>query len=343
MDRTIYDACTQCGLCQEHCSFLHRYQLNLGDQEQLRKLAYHCFQCGRCSQVCPRGLDGRALIHQMRVKEVEENHGRVKEKGYGLLLWEKMHYKFRNYGGITPKTVLFPGCNFPSFYPRTNKALGRLLQSYGIGMVYDCCGKPVYELGLEDRARSILREMEERLSTAGVEELVVLCPNCYTYLKKGLKLSVISIYELFQRLDQSFSFDGGKVFLPCPDRETGILFSQIQSFCQNELEAVDDCQCCGLGGCAGAKEPDLVREMVHEIRDKMQQGRNPDKRQQEDSLLVYCASCAGSLSRQGIPARHVLSEMLGVCEQADWKHSLKNRAICRIKKQKKTEVRLYES
>ena len=66
-----------------------------------------------------------------------------------MLLKEKKDYIYKNYRNATGKCILFPGCNFPSFYPKTMKKLVKLLKEHGIGVAYDCCGKPIAELGLE--------------------------------------------------------------------------------------------------------------------------------------------------------------------------------------------------
>ena len=103
-------ACVHCHLCQKSCVFLGKYGIDIGDTERLRELAMHCFLCGKCTRVCPRGIDGRGVILEMRRQAAEENGGRPKEKGYGMLLWEKRDYCFRNYKNAEGKSVLFPGC-----------------------------------------------------------------------------------------------------------------------------------------------------------------------------------------------------------------------------------------
>ena len=91
--------CTHCGVCTENCEFLKKYDLTIGDTEKLSKMAYHCFLCGKCSKVCPQGIDGREIVLQIRRHRVKEAGGRIPEKGYGMLLWEKEDYKFRRYTG----------------------------------------------------------------------------------------------------------------------------------------------------------------------------------------------------------------------------------------------------
>ena len=156
------DRCVHCHLCQKNCAFLSKYQMDIGDTEKLRELSYHCFLCGVCSEVCPLGIDGRGIVLTMRRERAEKNHGKTAEKGYGDLLMEKGNYLFRNGRHKKGESLLFPGCNFPSFYPETTKAMIRLLRGQaGMGVLLDCCGKPVGELGLKNKEETILRRLEK--------------------------------------------------------------------------------------------------------------------------------------------------------------------------------------
>ena len=67
----------------------------------------------------------------------------------------------KNYRNATGKCILFPGCNFPSFYPKTMKKLVKLLKEHGIGVAYDCCGKPIAELGLEADEKRIIQRIND--------------------------------------------------------------------------------------------------------------------------------------------------------------------------------------
>ncbi len=58
--------CINCHVCQENCVFLGKYKIDIGDREQLKKLAYHCFLCGTCTSGCPQGIDGRKIILDIR-------------------------------------------------------------------------------------------------------------------------------------------------------------------------------------------------------------------------------------------------------------------------------------
>ena len=134
--------CIHCGNCTRHCDFLTKYQLDLEGFSQHPELAYHCFLCGECTACCPKGIDGREIALKMRYQKVEEQNGvfsKVPEiKRQKMLVMEKKNYLFRNYRYSTSGSVLFPGCNFPSFYPKTTQKLIELLKEHaGMGVVMD--------------------------------------------------------------------------------------------------------------------------------------------------------------------------------------------------------------
>ena len=70
------EACVHCHLCRENCAFLEKYGIDIGDTEELRNLAYHCFLCGTCGRVCPKGIDGREMEADRPGKATGEFCGR---------------------------------------------------------------------------------------------------------------------------------------------------------------------------------------------------------------------------------------------------------------------------
>ncbi|WP_138305864.1 MULTISPECIES: (Fe-S)-binding protein [unclassified Clostridium] len=316
------DKCIHCRICRKNCSFLSKYGLDIGDTSELKKLAYHCFLCGTCTQVCPVGIDGRSVILEMRRERVEENQGKCPEKGYSMLLAEKRNYIYRNKRRLAGRSILFPGCNFPSFYPKTTRKLISLLEEKeGMGVLFDCCGKPVAELGLQRDEDKIVRRINENLRRAGALEAVMLCPNCYDFLKDKLEVRVISIYEKLSRLGIGRQVEeNGVLFLPCPDRERRQWVEWLSPFLKNAPETVRDVQCCGLGGCAGVREPDLAGDMAGRMA-----------AQGHEHIFTYCASCAGNLTRSGCQGvMHLLPEILECDEGPDIRKSMVNRMMTKF-------------
>ena len=303
----LTENCIHCGNCTRNCGFLAKYQMDLAAFSRREDLAYHCFLCGSCASVCPKQIDGRAAALAMRKEQVAANGGKVKEGGYGALIAEKKDYLFKNYKK-GKKSVLFPGCNFPSFFPKTTDYLIALLwEKADMGVVFDCCGKPVFELGMTEESARGIDGLKARLKAAGVEELVILCPNCYYFLKSRLtEFAVVNIYDKLRELGlgSEISEENAHIFVPCPDKESKELENAFLPFLTGGWENIPGIQCCGLGGCAAGKEPEVSQGFCDKL-----------KQQGNENVYAYCASCAGCLSRSGVEnVHHVLVELLGTEE-----------------------------
>lgn len=297
-------SCIHCGLCTKHCSFLKKYDLDLASFANRPDLAYHCFLCGKCSRVCPKGIDGSSVSLSMRRTQVTDRGGKLAEKGYSSLVAEKENYLFRSYRHATGKTALFPGCNFPSFFPESTDLLIRLMGESGVGTVFDCCGKPLGDLGLTDKENRAVDRLVKRLKTSKIERLVILCPNCYSYLKANTDIEIISIYEFLRELGWDKVIEREiSLFLPCPDRTQRELLAQVTYFAPHAVP-IENVQCCGLGGCAGSKEPEIAASFARQISNE------------HAAIYTYCASCAGQFRRGGAEhATHILTEILGTHEK----------------------------
>lgn len=314
--------CIQCKACTRKCDMLRKYDLTLGDTDELEKLAYHCFLCGSCKEVCPVDIDGRDVFIEIRRNQVKENDCKIKEGGYDMLIKEKANYIFRNYKHVTSGRVLFTGCNFPSYFPKTTKYLADLLEKKaGIGTIYDCCGKPIAELGLEKEEQDIIDGLNRRLKKANVTEVIMLCPNCYYFLKDRLEVKVTGIFEVLKELEIGKSIAGEvNLFLPCPDKTEKNWLKELEYFLPDGKKVIDEVLCCGLGGCASAKEPEVSKGFTNTLKEK-----------NYSEIYTYCASCAGKFTRDGMEnAHHVLTEILGTKEKPDAAKSLLNRTMSKL-------------
>lgn len=307
---TLEKNCIHCGLCTRKCDFLKKYKIDLQSFAEHPELAYHCFLCSDCATVCPKKISGREIALQLRRDSVSDNGGKIPEKGYTALIAEKKDYLFRNTKKADKKSVLFPGCNFPSFFPETTEYLVRLLKDTAdIGVWYDCCGKPVSELGLAKEEEQGLNVLMRRIEKLGIEEIVVLCPNCYHFLKPRLEIPVVSIYEKLHALGLGNQIHEQKanIFVPCPDKASLALEKSILPFMDGDWENIKGIPCCGLGGCAAGKEPEISASFAAAL-----------KAWDLPNVYVYCASCAGKLRRSGVKnVHHVLVDILGTGEESE--------------------------
>ncbi len=314
--------CIKCGACTRSCRFLTKYKIDIGDVNELYDLAYHCFLCGKCNEVCPMNIPCREIILDMR--QDRERKGE-KLKGYTPLLAEKSNYIFKNYRSANKKSVLFPGCNFASFYPKTLSTLVEMLAKHDIGVAYDCCGKPIAELGLMENERQILENLRQRIADNGIEELILLCPNCYYYFGDQLGVKITFIYDKLKELgigSEILAENEIKIFPPCPDRGSGKLLENLSSYVPNGHHVMHEVQCCGLGGVAIAKEKEMALGMSKDLA---------TIGNEQQRIYTYCATCCGNISRAGhSDVRHLLVEILGTNEKPDTKKSVLNRAKTKV-------------
>ena len=168
----VKETCLDCSLCTQNCDFLTKYKLDLADFASREDLAYSCFLCGRCYEVCPVDLDGReiSLIHR-------------KNEGFGMMKFEKSLYKFRNNSNKETKDLLWLGCSFPRAFPETTKKMIEIFKDDGCDYSIDCCGKPVFESGDKERARNNIDHVKMHLLKKKVKRVVTCCPICYHFFK----------------------------------------------------------------------------------------------------------------------------------------------------------------
>ena len=258
-----------------------------------------------------------------------------------MTLLEKARYPFSAYPRQTCREVLFPGCALPSQLPRTTDALAELARTHGLGVVYDCCGKPLADWDAPRAAERALARLRRRLGAIGCERLVVACPNCLDYLQGRLGIACTSVYE--ELGDWGLGSTGGRcagrtraceshkpvravspgvLFSPCPDRATRTLERQIRTLADfSAVPTLSGAPCCGLRGDVAARGPAAVRACTARVLEKADGQR----------VYTYCASCSGQLARCGaVGVRHALSVLLGVDEEPDHARALANRARRRL-------------
>ena len=305
----VADECIHCSACTKKCSFLTKYEIDLGEFAKNPSLAKSCFMCDSCLRACPLDLDGAevAIAHR-------EDLG-----GYGAVKFMKSPYKFRNNSKIKSKDVLMFGCAFPGHYPETTKYLIDLFEGK-MDFSIDCCGKPLEDSGLISDFEKNLERLKKIYKEKGVQRIVTMCPNCFYFFKghmDKLNIEVISIYQKLQEENLlNVIDDEAEIFMPCPDKRTNELIKQIKPFVPNGKVKFRKVMCCGMGGGAKSKEKDLANEMMKKVKSEI-----------KDNIYTYCASCSASFGKSNVKnVKHILSEILGVKEKVDlnyFKNALK--------------------
>ena len=142
----------------------------------------------------------------------------------------------------------------------------------------------------------------------------MVCPNCYYFLSPRLHVRVVSIYEKFRELGigKAIETEGIDVFVPCPDKTSYSLLEQMGQFLPDNVNRIPGVQCCGLGGSAGVKEPEIAGNLPASVKER-----------NYSEIYSYCASCAGNLTRAGCNnVHHILVDIMETGEKPDTNKAL---------------------
>ena len=314
--------CTGCGVCVAECGFLKLYGsprdiTRSYDPEDPKKnlLCFECSLCGLCSAVCPEGLDPKALFLEQRREAVERGYGSFPEHK-GLLGYERtgMSRRFSWYGlpqGCS--TIFFPGCALPGTRPGATMQVYQRLQGVipELGLVLDCCTKPSHDLGRQQFFLESFGEMAAWLESAGIEEVLVACPNCYkVFTEYAPQFRTETVYQRLSELSPGCleKHHAPPVTLhdPCVVRFASAPQDAVRSLLSGAGLALEEMPhtrtralCCGEGGSAGALAPDLA-DAWGERRVAEAAGRQ---------VVTYCAGCANHLGKR-LQVSHVLDLVL---------------------------------
>jgi rSAM/selenodomain-associated transferase 2 len=240
-----------------------------------------------------RFIEGGRLLTMLKMQKLQHLYRKGVNPEAIAELYAAAGGKFQRAAGAAPRgqRLLFPGCHFPGIYPETTKYLiHRLRDSAGIETLAGCCGKPAEERGDESGASLAVNNLRGRLKSLGVTELVVLCPNCCSYLRERLGVKVTFIYQTLSELGMitPFDFSDGRMFIPCPDRPAKELLNSLSGCFSSPIATAEGIPCCRR--CTGSELTGAGK------------------------LYAYCANCTRVASRLGANIPHILPLLLGTGE-----------------------------
>lgn len=264
-----------------------------------------------------------------------------------LTVFEKTNYLFKNWRHAGAGTIVFPGCGFTSFFPKTLAALKDALRpSPDVSFAIDCCGLPLAGLKSPDAYRAELLRVEKRLVRLGAREVVPLCPNCGSAFAEALDrpVSQVTIYACLRDLTERGLIncariaEPGAVFVPCPDRAHRKWLDDLSFFLEPSIFVSECPVCCGAAFELSQPETSMVaaKRVLESVARECD-----DAGVGEPVLYVYCASCAGKLERArrrcsdglagSVRVVHALSALLGVDETPAISTTVLNRAKAAIR------------
>jgi Fe-S oxidoreductase len=221
--------------------------------------------------------------------------------------------------GAEGRIAFLPGCSLLNEAPElVEPVLGWLRAHLGepVALETGCCGMPLHEMGLLDRAEAFEGGLVEKLRERGMQTLVLACPNCVGRLAQrgeAAGLHVTTVYELMARAGVRAPVTGDATLTihdSCPARGTRMgawVRELLADWRIVEMEHHGDCSiCCGSGGAVGMFDPTL-----HDVRAE----RRVAEFEQTGAQLcaTYCMSSCSTLHRGSATGkmRHVLELVFG--------------------------------
>ncbi|MFH1035896.1 MAG: (Fe-S)-binding protein [Pseudomonadota bacterium] len=241
--------CLECGKCSSSCprfvsgkEYSPRMlasKLLAGqpqDQAYIENSVWDCLTCGQCSERCPSGVEFVQMILDMRT-ELAASQGLMGYRTHDGALhswmrimtspeisqnrtqWIGPELKVRRQG----RQAFFVGCApyFDVFFAGLGvqtldiaKDSIRLINRLGIEPVVlsqeRCCGHDLLWSGDRENFETLCRLNYQEFKAAGVEEVIVSCPECYSVLShylprvvEGCELKVTLLIDLVRRAAQA--------------------------------------------------------------------------------------------------------------------------------------------
>lgn len=295
-----------------------------------KSYVFSCFLCELCTSICPEEIDVAQMFLEARealALDMLSSSPYVK-----LLLSDEPNslinvYRRRkraDYCGAQPtesfRYAFLPGCSMIYLSPKAiTKVHAELSEVLGdVGILDVCCGKPMYDFGLKERAvkwlaSGVLKELDKHKC----DVVIVACPNCYYHLKRMLprNVEVTTVYEMLGE-NLSGKIEDLKITIhdSCPDRFNGVFASKVRKILARctivEMEhSRSKTMCCGAGGLVAYVNPSLSQSLAYS---RIQEALST----QADVLVTYCYTCAGMLSglQSFIEVKHTLDLLLEVKE-----------------------------
>lgn len=347
---SIIENCTECRLCVEECLFLSKHNKTPKDiaKELVQEIdlcksyVTECFLCGLCKTVCPFGIDFPTAISYAREKLSTNVANNV---CYKLSLPDdpiffpkayKLH-KNLNYASLGKKTfkyAFFPGCAMSCYSPEATIKVWKELTGKlnDVGIVDLCCGKPLTDVGLSQRASKWLLQLESHLKESGCRSIVTACPMCYYYLKSKLQdgFKLLTVYEVLgETFKEGLNNLNSKVAIhdSCPDRFEGTFATHVRNLFRNyqivEMPHFKEKSlCCGAGGLVSCVDSNLAA-MASITR--AEEFLVTDA----DLMVVYCYTCAQVfwVSQPKMQTKHIIDLAL---KTQDASQEVKNQEVSKF-------------
>jgi Fe-S oxidoreductase len=309
------DSCSSCTQCGTVCPFLEEY----GSPEEIianrPQLAFLCTNCTGCDKRCPLDLSPSDALYATKQRLIKEEKVPAKAakaiKGAASFAERSHKAPFLRYDKT--RIAFWPGCSLAGTSPEATEATRELLGSLfeeEVGLVLDCCYDPLYQMGDLDPVTHACTEIAQRLTDAGIEELIVGCVNCKKVFARYMdQVDVRHVIEVLPTDILKELPEDEDLYLhhPCPLYHVEGIREKTAEVLGHSLllDDVDEQKipaCCGYGGSLNTQDEKLSIKFTERVTMAAYGA----------SIVTSCMGCKNMFNKKGTPTYHILELVTGV-------------------------------
>lgn len=320
--RVEVSSCSRCGVCLDPCQMAASanmkgvqsvyYLQNVRNNETCDDQSLNCLMCGRCDNICPVGVDIKAI--------------RLAGRKQQALQKEEVYNYIPDISKKKADVVYFAGC-MTHLQPSVKKSMVELMNAAGEKFWFMdeegsvCCGRPMMLSGKETQARELMARNKAAIEASGAKTFVTSCPICYKVFKEEYNLDIEVLHHsqyLLQLVDdKKISVNRQHIKAvyhdPCELGRGSGIYEQPRELLAKTMELTlpaqerENALCCG-GSLANVKITSEQRRMITKDAINILTASNPDL------LVTGCPACkrtfAQSAPVQVMDIAEVLSKSL---------------------------------